>query len=72
MSAPKPADEKYNALCTRLASLQKEAGAMLAQSLSAGSSHPETARKIAEDFAREANEVAAEMKAWRLAHGYEA
>lgn len=75
MSAPTatgaPADEAYNALCRRLADLQKEAGAMLGQSLRGDTPHPEVSRKIAEEFATEANEVADQMKSWRLAHGWE-
>lgn len=67
-----PADEAYSALCLRLADLQKEAGAFLGTSLRAdGPANPAVSRRIAEDFAREANEVADQMKAWRLAKGWE-
>lgn len=66
-----PADEEYSALLKRHAGLEREAGAMLAQSLRADCQHPDTARQIAEDMAREANEVGAAMKAWRLRNGYD-
>lgn len=67
----RPADEHYDALATRLQDLYREAGAMLAQSFSGTSPHPDTARQIAESFAREANEVRAQMASWRLANGYD-
>jgi hypothetical protein len=66
-----PADETYSALALRLNDLQREAGAFLGTSLRPDAKNPQTSRKIAEDFAREANEVSDQMKAWRLAHGYE-
>lgn len=67
-----PADETYNALCLRHAALLKEAGAMLGQSLRGVTPHPDVSRKIAEEFATEANEVADQMTVWRLANGYDA
>ena len=45
--------------------------AFLANTLRSDCERPDMSLRIAHDFAREANEVAAEMKAWRLAHGYE-
>lgn len=66
-----PADEAYTALSLRLVALQKEAGAFLATSLRPDATKPQVSRRMAEDFAREANEVSDQMKAWRLAHGYE-
>lgn len=74
MTAPEvkgaPADERYNALAKRLNEAEDLAGAMLAQSLRSDCPHPATARKMAEDYAREANEARAEMKAWRLDSGW--
>jgi len=69
-----PADEGYAALSLRLVALQKEAGAFLARSLRSGLTDREVrmARRMAEDFATEAIEVADQMQAWRLAHGYDA
>lgn len=69
--ANQPADEAYTALSLRLIALQKEAGAFLATSLRPDANDPQVSQRIAEDFAREANEVSDEMKAWRLGHGYE-
>lgn len=66
---PTPADDDYSSLCVRLASLQKEAGAFLGRYLRECSN---VSMDIAEDFAREANEVSDRMKAWRLSNGYEA
>lgn len=63
-----PADETYTALAKRHNELLREAGAFLARSLREGKP---VDMRIAEDFAREANEVADQMKVWRLANGYE-
>lgn len=66
-----PADDTYAALCKRHAGLEREAGAFLARSLRPDTENPVTARRIAEDFAREANEVSDQMEAWRLANGWD-
>ena len=66
-----PADEAYSSLCLRLADLQREAGAFLGRSLRPDTTNPAVSRRIAEDFAREANEVSDQMQAWRLANGWE-
>lgn len=75
MTAPEvkgaPADEAYNAMSRRCREAENSAGAMLAQSLrSDDSPFPAKARAMAEEYAREANEARAEMKAWRLANGW--
>lgn len=65
-----PADDQYNALSKKLNESEAAAGALLAQSFRDDCQHPDTARRMAEDYAREANESRAEMKAWRLANGW--
>ena len=66
-----PADAEYSALCVRRADLARAAGTFLGQALHPDTQNPDVARGIAEDFAREYNDVTAQMRAWRLANGWE-
>jgi len=65
------ADDQYNALVKHLHDAEEVAGMLLAQSFRSDAPYPDTAREMAENYALEANEVRAKMKAWRLANGWE-